>query len=338
MAANTIKLDVTGAGTGLKTLSITQDSVNNSNTITTTGAAGGAQIPIRGKWNSISITQTGAANVLKSTGISGTTGSTTASLNLSYDSGASTGGNVHSLVIGGTTQPANATVSATVVNTDLVAGVNTITDVLDGTALTYTLDVNGTNNTITDSIAATGAVTLNQTLHGGTTGSGNTVTNTISGATSANVTLALFSNGNTITNTSDGSGDKTISITLPSGGADGNTVSNDFTGGSGTQSSTLLVNGTTSRVNFGLTASGATTTSNVTVTDVVGLAGAAAKIVLSQTGNNATANVGITGTGATFGSSLAGGAGVLITQASNNATLSYNVVATGTGYTYSIAQ
>jgi hypothetical protein len=338
MAANTIKLDITGAGNGVKTLSITQDASNASNTITTTGAAGGAQIPIHGKWNSISITQTGAANVLKSTGINGTAGSTTASLNLSYDSGSSSGGNTHNLVIGGATQPANATVTATVVNTDLAAGANTITDTLDGTSLAYTLDIDGTNNSVTDTIAASGAVTLSQTLHGGTTGSGNTVTNTITGATSANVTLAAFSNGNSISNTSDGSGDKTISITLPSGGADGNTISNNFTGGSGTQSSTLLVNGTTSRVDFGLTASGATTTSAVTLTDVVGAAGAAAKLALSQTGNNTSLTLGVTGTGFTMGSSLAGGAGVVITQASNNAVLNANIAASGNGYTYSISQ
>jgi hypothetical protein len=342
MAGNTIKLDITGAGSGVKTLSITQDATNNSNTITTTGAAGGAQIPIRGKWNSISITQTGAANVLKGAGITGTTGSTTASLALSYDSGASSGGNVHSLVIGGTTAPANATVSATVVNTDLVNGANTITDVLDGTSLAYTLDLDGTNNTVTDTVAATGAVTLNLTLHGGATGAsnGNTVTNTITGATSANVTIASYSNGNTITNTSDGSGDKTISITLPSGGANGNTVSNNFTGGTGTQSSSLLVNGTTSRVNFGLVASGATTASSVTLTDVVGAAGAAAKLALSQTGNNASLTLAVNGNGFTMGSSLGVGAdtGVLISQASNGAVLNANINAAANGYTYSISQ
>ena len=62
LASNTIKLDVTGSGTGVKTLSITQDATDNSNTITTTGAAGGSQIPIRGKWNSISITQSGTSS------------------------------------------------------------------------------------------------------------------------------------------------------------------------------------------------------------------------------------------------------------------------------------
>jgi hypothetical protein len=340
LAANTIRLNITGAGNGVKTLSITQDAVNNSNTISTTGAGGGSPVSITGKWNSIAITQTGAANVLKSlTGIKGDSSSTTASLALSYDSGTSSGGNVHSLVIGGATTPLNATVSATVVNTDTGAGVNTITDVLDGTALTYVLDVNGSGNTISDTINATGAVTMSQTVHGGTAASGNTITNTITGADSANLTVAVFSNGNTITNTSDGAGAKTISITLPSGGANGNTISNDFTGGTGAQSSTLLVNGTGSRVNFGLTASGATTTSNVTLTDVVGAASAAGKLSLSQTGNNASLTLLVTGdTLATLGSSLAGGAGIVVTQASNNAVLNANVLLTGAGYTTSFAQ
>lgn len=342
MAANTIKLDITGAGSGVKTLSITQDATNNSNTITTTGAAGGAQIPIRGKWNSISISQTGPGNVLKGAGITGTTGSTTASLGLSYttDAANTVGGNTHSLQIGATTAPANATVSATVVNTDLVDGVNTITDVLDGASLAYTLDVNGTNNTVANTVAATGAVNLNLTLHGGATGAGNgnSLTNTITGATSATVTVAAYSNGNTITNTSNGSGDKTITISLPSGGANGNTISNDFTSGAGTQSSSLAVNGVTSRVDFGLVASGATTSSAVTLTDVVGAAGAAAKLALSQTGNNTALTLAVNGNGFTMGSSLSGGAGVVITQASNGAVLNANVNAAANGYTYSISQ
>jgi hypothetical protein len=338
LAGNTIKLDATGAGNGVKTLSITQDAVDNSNTITTTGAAGGAQIPITGKWNSIAITQTGTGNVLKSTGINGTTGSTTASLALSYDAGDSSGGNIHSLVIGGTTAPANASVTATVVNTDSGAGVNTITDVLDGGSLTYVLDVDGTDNTIADTVAASGAVNLNQTVHGGSLGAGNTITNTISNATSASVTVAVFSDGNTITNLSNGTGDKTISITLPSGGTDGNTVSNNFTGGAGAQSSTLLVTGIGSKVDFGLVASGATTTSAVTLNDVVGVAGAAAKLALSQTGANASLSLTINGGTATIGSALAGGAGVVVSQASSNAVLSANINAIGTNYTYSISQ
>lgn len=331
-ANNTIRLDLGTAGS-VKTLTITQDVVNNSNTITADGTAGGGQLPVHGKWNSVSISQAGAGNVLEGA-ITGTAGSTTASLALAYSGGA----NTHSLTIGGTTAPANATVAATVVNSDGANGTNAITDVLDGSSLTYALDVNGTNNTINDAVAASGAVTLNQTVHGGTAASGNTVNNTISGATSASVTLAVFSNGNAITNTSDGSGDKTISITFPSGGANGNTVNNDFTGGLGAQSSSLLVNGTTSRVNFGLTASGATTSSAVTLTDVVGAAGAAAKLALSQTGANTALTLAVTGTGFTMGSSLAGGAGVVISQASNNAVLNASIAASASGYTYSISQ
>ena len=340
MAANTIKLDVTGSGNGVKTLSINQDATNHTNTITSDGTAGGGQLTVLGKWKTISISQTGFGNVLKTvSGITGDTASTDANLSLTYISAATGGKNIHSLSIGGTTAPTDAAVTVSMTNNDAVnAANNTLTDVLDGTSLGYTLDLVGANNTISNTIAATGAVTLNEIVHGGTSASGNTVTNSITGADSASVTLAVYSNGNTITNTSDGAGDKTISITLPSGGASGNTISNNFTGGTGAQSSSLLVTGVTSRINFGLIASGATTTSSVTLADVVGAAGAAAKLALSQTGANANLTLAVNGGGFAMGSSLSGGAGVLITQASPGAVLNANINAVADAYTYSISQ
>ena len=336
---NTIKLDITGTG-AVSTLTINQDATNNSNTITTTGAAGGAQIPIRGKWASISIAQHGAGNVLEGSGITGTAGSSTASLSLTYGSGSGGGNNVHSLTIGGTTAPANASVTVSVINTDAANGQNAVTDVLDGSSLTYALDVDGTANTVSNTVQATGANNLSLTLHGGSAGAGNTVTNTVTGATSSNITVAAYSDNNSITNLSNGSGDKTFSVLLPTGGTNGNTVVNDFTGGTGTQSSSLLVTDTLSKVNFNLAANGAGTTSAVTLTDVVGAAGAAAKLALSQSGANDSIALTVNGNGFAMGSSLGVNTdtGVLISQASNNAVVNTTVNAAAAGYVVSISQ
>lgn len=336
-AANVLRIDISGGGqvTGL---AITQDAANPSNTVTTTGAAGGAQIPIRGRWNSITITQTGANNVLQGAGFTATAGSTTASLSLAYGSSATTGNNVHSLAIGQTTAPANPSVTVNVSNTDAANAANTITDVLDGSGLTYALTVAGTDNTIENTIAATGAVALSVTANGGIEGSGNTIENTVTGATSASVTVAVNSDGNTVTNLSDGAGAKTITVNLPVGGADGNTISNNFTGGSGAQTSNLTVTGVTSRVSFDLTASGAGTVSNVNLADVVGAAGAAGLVDINQTGAGTNLALTVNGNGFTMGSSLAGGAGVLVTQASAGATLDMVYNAAANGYTFSMAQ
>jgi len=337
LAANVIRIDISGTG-AVTSLAIVQDTTNNSNIISTTGLAGGASVPVRGKWASLSVTQNGADNVLKGTGLRATAGSTTASLTAVYGADATTGNNVHSLSIGGTTTPANPVVTIDVSNSDAENAANTITDVLDGAGLTYDLVVDGTDNTIANTIAATGAVTLDLAVNGGILGSGNTVTNTITGATSASVTVAVNSDGNSITNLSNGSGDKVISVSLPVGGADGNTVSNDFTGGSGAQTSTLSVTGATSRVNFGLTASGAGTVSNVNLADVVGAAGAAGKLTLSQTGAGTNLALTVNGGGFTMGSALAGGAGVLIAQVSPGALLDAVITAGANGYGYTITQ
>ena len=335
-AANTVKLDISGTGQ-LNSLAIAQDPTNNTNSITTTGASSGGQIPVRGKWNSLSITQNGAGNSFASTGLTASTGSTSASLNLTYGSSATTGNNSHTLVIGDVTAPTNPAVTVNVSNTDATHDANTITDSLNGTSLTYNLAVAGTNNTIANTIAASGGVTLAVTANGGVDGSGNTITNTVTGATSANVSVAVNSNGNSVTNTSDGSGDKVIGVSLPSGGASGNTVVQDLTGGSGAQTANLTVTGVTSRVNYALTASGAGTTANITLADVVGASGAAGKVVISQTG--AGDNLGLTfnGNGFTMGSGLAGGAGIVITQASPGANFSATFGAGSNGYQLSLS-
>ena len=192
LAANVVRIDISGGGAA-RTLTITQDATASSSIITANGLAGGAQLPVRGAWNELIVNQQGGGNILQGA-VTATGGSTTASLNLAYGSAGDGGSNHHTLSIGQTTAPANPDVDVSVVNTepDEVGAENVIVDTLNGGTLDYDLTINGSNTEVTNSVAATGAVTLNLTVSGGTlAGGGNTVTNTISNATSASVTVAV---------------------------------------------------------------------------------------------------------------------------------------------------
>ncbi|WP_296600611.1 hypothetical protein [Phenylobacterium sp.] len=333
LAANVLRIDISGTGTA-RTLTITQDATHASNIITANGQAGGGQLPVRGAWNELIVNQQGAGNILQGA-VSATGGSTTASLNLAYGSAADGGANHHTLSIGQTTAPANPDVDITVVNTEPadVGAENVILDTLDGTSLDYDLAINGSTTHVTNSIAATGAVVVNLSLTGGTlAGGGNTVTNTISAATSASVTVAVDSDNNSVTNTSNSTGAKMFNVNLL-GAGDGNTVSNDFTGGSGAQSSTLTLTGATSRVNFDLDSSSAVSSSAVTLSNFVGAGGAAGNVTIDQTGAGVT--LGLTVNGGAF---TVGAGGVQVTQASAGAVSDLVYSAAANGYALTISQ
>ncbi|MEJ2818688.1 hypothetical protein [Caulobacter sp. CCG-8] len=337
LAANTLNIDISGGGT-VRSLRIRQDNVGPTHVISANGATNGAAFPVRGAWNSIAITQIGQSNTLA--GAVTSSASTTASLSLTYGSGVTGGNNHHSLTIGGTTAPVNPSVTVAVINSDPTNATNTITDVLDGSSLTYALTLNGADNTVANTLAATGAVNVTETINGGALGVGNTVTNTITGATTITGTITIASDDNVVTNTSDGAGAKTFSVNLPSGGADGNTISTDFTGGSGTQISNLTVNGVTSRVDYSVVASGAGSTVNTTLSNAVGAAGAAGVVRVVQTGSGASLGLTVNGGAFTMGSdtvdSLTGG--ILVTQANPGASANLIVTAGGDGYTFAISQ
>jgi len=337
LAANVLNIDISGSGT-VRTLRIRQDANGPSHVVSANGLAGGGAFPVRGAWNTLSITQIGQSNTLA--GAITSSASTTAALSLTYGAAAAGGNNSHSLTIGNTTAPVNPTVTVAVINSAPADGANTITDVLNGSSLTYALTVNGTENSITNTLAAIGAVNVTETINGGSDGLGNTVLNTITGATSITGTIVIASDDNDVTNISDGAGAKTFSVNLPNGGADGNTISNDFTGGSGTQISNLTVTGVTSRVDYGVAASGAGSTVNATLSDVEGVAGAAGVVRVLQTGNGASLGLTINGGGFEMGSdtvdTLTGGILVAQTTAGASATLIIN--AGGDGYTFAISQ
>jgi hypothetical protein len=337
LAANVLNIDVSGSGT-VRTLRIRQDANGPSHVVSANGLAGGAAFPVRGAWNTLSITQIGQSNTLA--GAITSTGSTTAALSLSYGAAATGGNNSHSLTIGGTTAPVNPTVTVAVINSDPTNAANTITDVLDGSSLTYALTLNGSDNTISNTLAATGAVSVTETINGGSDGLGNTVTNTITGATSITGTIVIASDDNDVTNLSNGAGAKTFSVTLPNGGANGNTISNDFTGGSGTQISNLTVTGVASRVDYGLVASGVGSTVNATLSNVEGVAGAAGVVRVLQTGNGVSLGLTINGGGFEMGSdtvdTLTGG--ILVAQTTTGATANLIINASGDGYTFAINQ
>jgi hypothetical protein len=294
---NTIAIDATGNGgnSAVQSLSIIQDDITSTNTVSGNGSSSSSatQLPVRGTWNSISISQAGGNNTLKGAIKTSTSLSSTASLNANYVT-TSTGANTHSLTIGGTAAPANPSVTIFVKNNGSAA--NTVTDTLDGASLSYDLGLQGTGNTVTNNVSAgVGGITLTQggSTYGissnyGIAGDGNTVSNALSSA-GGTVFAALMVNGdtNSVTNTVTTSGG---AITLTQGGAGygitggGNSVTN-------TIGQSVAVNSFTQHL--------AVNGSGNTIVSTVDSAGA--KVVdlsLLASSSNNTVNTSVTGGGA----------------------------------------
>jgi hypothetical protein len=331
-AANFIAIDVGPNGDSgnpgkVTALAITQDNVSATNAVSGGGTIANptGTFAVNGPWRTITIGQTSGAaagNILSGsiTSVSGTANDFIAN----YTTNATAAGNnVHSLALNaGGTAVANIGVTNT--------GTNTLSP----------------DNTITDKLTATGAVSYTLTLDG----SGNNVTNTIGQAGGAvgsiGLTVGATGDNNTITNTSTGSGAKTIGVSLAS---NGNTVSNNLSG-AGDQTSNLTADAG-STVNYQLASTGASSIANVTLNGVVGLAGGQAAVNVSQggtlgTGSTDTATLIVNGNGMTMGT-LTGGAptgtslqtaGVQVVQASIGATLNATVTAAANGYTASFHQ
>jgi len=323
---NTIGID-SGAGS-TNTLAIIQDDANLNNIVG--NGVGTGSLAIVGPWDNVSIDQQGGNNAFKGTSLKANAASTTASLTANYSGGK----NTHTLNVGAATAPTNPSLTINVTNNG--AGTNTITDTLNGTALTYGLTILGTSNSLTNSVAASGAIALNQTI----TGSTNTVGNTVSGVASFTNTLALTGSGNTIANTASGGGAKTIGQTIV---GSNNSVTVGLTG-TGTQSSTLTTDSGT-KVDFTQTSAANNTAAVVGLSNVIGAGGTAAKVVVNQTtlADNATANVNVAGgtftMGTISGSLVSHGfsgspnPGVYVYQNSPSATLNAVVTAGANGYT-----
>jgi len=324
---NEIRIDATAAGS-VQALSVTQDHANLANQVG--GLTGGTSaLQVKGTWKTVSIDQLGGTNVfngsLKATGLSAN-----ATLSASYAGGK----NTHSLEIGTTTAPANPTVSIAVTNNG--GGTNTITDTLDGNALTYTLGITGTGNSLTNAVAASGAVILNQGGGGyGITGNNNTVGNSVAGVTSFTHNLTLAGNGNTIANTAINGGAKTITQDIT---GDGNTISMTLDA-AGSQSSALTID-SGSKVNYTLLASAVGGAQTINLSNVIGASSAPAVINITQTAAaaGATANLTVAGGTYTMGATLPGGAGVNVYQNSPAAYLSATTTASTNGYTVNVTQ
>jgi hypothetical protein len=325
---NDIWIDASSNGS-VKTLAITQDDANPTNQVAG-NAAGTTVFPVVGPWKTISINQQGGTNLFYGS-VASHSGSTTASLTASYTGG----NNTQSLTIGGTTPPSNPSVTIAVDNTTGVS-TNTITDTLDGSALTYNLAVTGTGNSVTNAVAATGAVTLAQGGGSyGITGDNNTVSNTVSGVATYTHDLTIAGSSNTVTNAASNGGDKSITQSIT---GDGNTVGMTLNG-AGSQSAALTVDiGTT--VDYTLATAAVGAAANINLSNVVGLGGIPAVVNVTQTAaaDGATANVTISGGAYTMGSSLTGGAGVIIYQNSSGAILNMTTTANANGYTVHVTQ
>ncbi len=214
-------------------------------------------------------------------------------------------------------------------------GANTITDTLNGATLSYNLAVTGTDNAVTNSVGATGAITLNQGGSYGITGNSNTVSNTAAGVASFTNNLTLAGSFNTITNTASGGGDKTITESVAS---DHNTVAVSLTG-TGTQIAGVTSD-SGSQIDLDLTSQAANSSANLILSNVIGAASAAAKITVTQTAvaDGATAILSVSGGTFTMGNTLAGGVGANVYQNSAGAYLNASVAAAANGYTVNITQ
>jgi hypothetical protein len=324
---NNIRIDASSNGGKVTTLAITQDDSHLANQVS--GNAGGATpFPLAGPWDTVSINQQGGSNKLYGS-VKATSGSTAASLTASYTGG----NNTHSLTIGNTAAPANPVVAIVVNNTGV--GANTITDTLNGATLSYNLSVTGTDNAVTNSVGATGAITLNQGGSYGITGNSNTVSNTAAGVASFTNNLTLAGSFNTITNTASGGGDKTITESVAS---DHNTVAVSLTG-TGTQIAGVTSD-SGSQIDLDLTSQAANSSANLILSNVIGAASAAAKITITQTAvaDGATAILSVSGGTFTMGNTLAGGVGANVYQNSAGAYLNASVAAAANGYTVNITQ
>jgi hypothetical protein len=322
---NEIRIDATTAGT-IKTLSITQDDVNLANQVG--GLTGGTTtLPVKGSWKTVSIDQQGGTNVFNGS-LKATGGPANATLNASY-----AGGNTHSLEIGTTTAPVNPTVQIAVTNTG--GGTNTITDTLDGNALSYNLTLTGTGNTVTNTVSASGAVTLNQ----GMTGSNNTVSNSAAGVTSFTHTLTLTGDNNSITNSASGAAAKTFTQSI---GSSGNTIVMNLDS-SDAQTGALTV-GSGSMVDYDLHASATGASTNILLSNVLGAGGttpAVIRVTQTSAATGASAALSVSGGIYEMGTQNSGsgtGTGVYVYQNSPGAVLNAMVTANANGYTANFVQ
>ena len=284
LASNYINLDSSAVGTGLTSLSITQDGAHASNSITGNGSQG-TSFTVRGPWNGLTINQYGGGDALSGS-VKAATGSTTASISATY--GASAGGgtkgfNTHSLTIGGTSAPSNPSVTISVANTNATpadGNKNAITDVIDvsgsGT-LTYGLAVTGDSNTLANTVSAGGNTTLSETLTGTNT---NTLANSLTaGGTLAYTLSASGGNANAVSNTVTASGAIAMNQTLVGG----------------TNNITNTVGGTTPVASYSETTS-LTGSGNTLANTVDGGGAKTVSVTLNSSGNTVTNGMSGSGT------------------------------------------
>jgi len=270
-ASNFIDVSGTTAGTGVNSLSITQDTSLTSNTISGNGLSSGATtLPIAGPWTSISLLQYGGNDVFSGS-VKAATGSTTSALSatLGVAPGSGTGNgtegyNSESLTIGATSAPVNPQITVSLANTAGTPGAgnkNSSTDIFNvsnsGT-LNYTLAVTGNSNTLANTDSAAGNATVTETLSTASSNNVNNILTTqsattgtvlyyqlqITGATSNTVSNNVTANysiaiGQTLTGGSNSITDRVGQTTVPGSYSEttqisgsGNTLNNTVNNGS----------------------------------------------------------------------------------------------------------
>ena len=206
--------------------------------------------------------------------------------------------------------------------------------------LVFDILVKGKGNKITDILDATSDVSNIQKIYT----DGNTISNTITGATKITIENIINDNAqNSITTNSTGLGNKTIKNTIKnsSSGAAGHLISIDFGSTAQDQSSILEIDG--GQVDFKLE-SATLSGSDVYLKDVRG-SGVAAKVGIFQTVNAAGSSVNLTVTGngrSARAFSAQGkpeyGYAVYIKQDTANSKINANIVAKSQNYNVYISQ
>jgi hypothetical protein len=304
LAGNAIFIDMGNDGAA-NALSIVQDSSTGNNSNTVNGPSGGtAPLTVKGAWQTLSINQGGGHNTLSA---AVATSATTPGAN-SFSAAYAGGSNTQTTTIGATTPPAAVIATFAVTNTTTATTPNTISETLDTSAtLTDGATIYGTNNSLTNTVAAGRAITLNTTIgDGGANGAanGNLVVNTASGLTgaySATVTISgdggTLGTSNAVQNTATGAGDRLFSVTLS--GSSATSVYNALNGGAGTvQQSSAVTADSTTHAQYAVQ-SAATGTSSVNAT-LSGVAGGGIYVQQAAV-SDAAVSLTVTGGGYTLG-------------------------------------
>jgi hypothetical protein len=139
-------------------------------------------------------------------------------------------------------------------------------------------------------------------------------------------------------NASIGAGGAVTSISGPADRVEGGAAVHDFGATAGDPTANLTVNSVASRMDYALAGDMAGTLSDVTLSHVVGAAGAAGRLAITQNGGGVDLALMVKGGTFARGGARPGSAGVVINQASTNAVTDVAHTAAANGYAITVSR